>query len=119
MLVSAPARVVTGAAVVAGARVVTEAAVVAAQQANSESKSCLISHTPAQPRHCYLDMRVSEMLVSAPAGVVTGAAVVTGAMVVTEAVVVAAQQANSESRSTRDQPCICTPTSLLLRNVGE
>jgi len=62
---------------------------------------------------------VSEMLVSAPAGVVTGAAVVAGAMVVTEAVVVAANQANSESRFLRDQPHICTPTSLLPRNVGE
>ncbi len=98
MLVSAPARVVTGAAVVAGAMVVTEAVVVAAQQANRESK--LLSYLPhtCTPRHCYLDMRVSGMLVSAPAGVVTGAAVVAGAMVVTEAVVVAAQQANSESR---------------------
>jgi len=47
MLVSAPARVVTGAAVVAGARVVTEAAVVAAQQVNSESKS-----KPDQPHTC-------------------------------------------------------------------
>ena len=51
----------------------------------------VIGPTLVHSRHYYLDKRVSKVLVSTPAGVVTGAAVVAGARVVIEAVVVAAQ----------------------------